>query len=196
MTKTTPLALLLATTALVLSACGTTDGDAEAGAAATPETRPLVAAPAALAPGDEVPAPEGKVLLTIEGGRVHNVGQTLQLDRALLESLGTVSYEVDDSQATGGRAEFSGPLLRTVLAVAGASGDTLHTVALNDYTVDIPSSDAADLPVMVATRQDGKPMSVARYGPLRLVYPTEGYDLDAATYMPRWIWQLEKVVVR
>ncbi len=167
--------------------------DAADASASPPE---LTATAATLRPGDQVPAPRGKVVLTIEGGDVTNVGDSLQLDMAQLESMGTVSYEVDDSEATGARAEFSGPLLRTVLDVAGASGTTLHTVALNDYVVDIPASDAADLPVMVATRQDGEPMSVADYGPLRLIYPTDDYDLDDATYLPRWIWQLEKVVVR
>lgn len=192
-----PLALLgLLVASGLLAGCGAgaaADTGAEGSASASPS---LQATAATLEPGDAVLAPTGKVLLTVRGGTTTNVGGALKLDRELLEAMGTVTYSVDDSQATGARAEFTGPLLQTVLDVAGASGDTLHTVALNDYVVDIPSSDARDLPVMVATQQDGEPMTVETYGPLRLIYPTEGYDLDDATYMPRWIWQLDKIVVR
>ncbi|TIC84049.1 molybdopterin-dependent oxidoreductase [Nocardioides sp. GY 10127] len=173
-----------------LTACGTQED-------ATSEADPYAPTGATLHPGDEVPAPTGKVLLTVTGGTVTNVGDELQLDRDLLDALGTVSYEVDDDQATGEVATFSGPLVSDVLAVAGVPDDaeTMHTVALNDYSVDVPVSDAEELPLILATLMDGEPMTVARYGPTRFVYPTEGFDLDTATYNPRWIWQLASIDV-
>jgi hypothetical protein len=151
---------------------------------------------ATLRPGDPVPPPEGRVVLVIRGGTTTNVGNALELDLEQLEAMGTVAYEVDDAQATGEQAEFSGPLLRTVLAVAGAEGRTIHAVALNDYTVDVPMSDAEDLPLMLATRMNGETMSVAGYGPTRFVYPTDDPALDEATYGPRWIWQVRSLAVR
>ena len=48
---------------------------------------------------------------------------------------------------------------------------------------------------LLATRLDGEPMSVAHYGPTRIVYPTAGYDLDPTVYDPRWIWQLSSIDV-
>jgi hypothetical protein len=39
-------------------------------------------------------------------------------------------------------------------------------------------------------------MSVANYGPLRIVYPTTGYDLDPTVYDPRWIWQLSAIELK
>ncbi|MCL8024754.1 molybdopterin-dependent oxidoreductase [Nocardioides bruguierae] len=183
-------ALLLAGLLVGLTACGS-----ETATTAAPEEDGATGA--TLVAGDEVPAPTGKVLLTVTGGTVTNVDGELQLDRALLDALGTVSYEVDDVQATGEVVTFSGPLVRDVLAVAGVPEDatTMHTVAINDYKVDVPVSDAAELPLMLATTMDGEPMSVARYGPTRFVYPTDGYDLDPATYNPRWIWQLASIDV-
>lgn len=157
---------------------------------------PEPASPVRLQPGDPVPPPAGRVVLVVRGGTTTNVGDELRLDRDQLESLGTVELEVDDEFATGRRAVFSGPLVRTVLAVAGAEdAKTMHTVALNDYRADVPVSDARDLPLLLATRMDGEPMNVAGYGPTRFVYPTDGYRLDPAVYQPRWVWQLDTIEV-
>ena len=38
-------------------------------------------------------------------------------------------------------------------------------------------------------------MTVAHYGPLRVIYPTTGYDLDPTVYDPRRIWQLSAIDV-
>lgn len=147
-----------------------------------------------------LPAPTGRVILTLRNVPRPNVGRDLRLDLALLDSLGTWQLEADDRQATGRRARFTGPLLRDVLAAAGITGAgsrglQMHTVALNDYRVDIPVRDALQMPVLLATRTDGRTMSVAAYGPTRVVYPTSGYDLDPSIYEPRWIWQLASMSV-
>ncbi|WP_370288479.1 molybdopterin-dependent oxidoreductase [Nocardioides sp.] len=147
-----------------------------------------------------LPAPTGPVVLTLRDVPRPNVGRDLRLDLALLDSLGTWQLEADDRQATGRRARFTGPLLRDVLAAAGIDGRgaralELHTVALNDYRVDIPVRDALEMPVLLATRTDGRTMSVAAYGPTRVIYPTSGYDLDPSIYEPRWIWQLTSMTV-
>ncbi len=191
---------------LALSGCGSASPSAsEAASTGTPGQTDAVAGvapgytvliPATIKPGDPVPAPKGKVVLTMTGVSNPNVGKSLRFDLPTLEKLGTVRYSVFDRQAEGRDVEFSGPLLRTLLDVAGANGATLHTVALNDYSVDIPRTDATDLPVLLATRADGRRMSVAHYGPTRFIYPTKGYHLDKTKYDPRWIWQLAKIDVR
>lgn len=205
------LAALLA--GAVLAGCGSdeasTTGDAAAdgnpvagtadGAtyAPDPEGAYTVLEQPTLHPGDRIPVPRGKVVLSITGGTTHNDGDALSLDMDLLDRMGSVAMEVDDSMATGGRERFSGPLMSYVLQVAGATeGSTLHTVAINDYEVDIPMEDVRTLPVLLATRMDDEPMSVADYGPTRVVYPTDQYDLDGAVYEPRWIWQLDSIDVR
>ncbi len=200
MTSITRLAPAVMLAALLpLTACGS-DDDTTAAPAAGESLGPGITrvAEATLEAGDEVPAPEGRTLLTLTGVPVTNVGDSLALDRETLESIGMVEYTVDDRQAEGRDVVFTGPLVRDLLAVAGIEeGDatTLHTVALNDYSVDVPIEDAYELPVMLAVLADGEPMSVARYGPTRFVYPTEGFDLDPTVYDPRWIWQLATIDV-
>ena len=116
---------------------------------------------------------------------------------ATLDAMRQTTCTVNDRQGEGRDVEFTGVLLADLLASLGATGaTTLHTLALNDYAVDIPMSDVEAFPVLLATRADGAPMSVAHYGPLRVVYPTTGYDLDPTVYDPRWIWQLSSIELR
>ena len=130
-------------------------------------------------------------LLTINGT---HLPRPLVVDMATLDAMQQVECLVNDRQGEGRDVTFAGVLLSDVLASLGA-GDatTLHALALNDYAVDIPMSDIDLFPVLLATRSDGEPMSVANYGPLRIVYPTTGYDLDPTVYDPRWIWQLSSI---
>lgn len=186
----------MALLALSLSACSTSTPRTAAVVATAKPTGYTVVTPATIKPGDPVPAPTGRVVLTLKGVTNTNVGNTLQFDLPTLEKLGTVEYSVFDRQALGRDVTFSGPLVRTVLAVAGAHGSTMHTVALNDYAVDIPTGDTTTFPVLLATRADGQAMSVAHYGPTRFIYPTKGYHLDKTVYDPRWIWQLSVIEMR
>lgn len=191
------LAVILAVLgASVLVGCGTQAGDPTARVESPALTRTGERSSDALEPGDKVPPPSGKVVLVVRGGTTTNVGGELRLDLDQLEALPSVEYAVDDRLATGRRVTFSGPLVRTILDLAGAGDATvMHVAALNDYVVDVPISDAHDLPLMLATRMDGRRMSVARYGPTRFVYPTDGYGLDPIVYEPRWIWQLRSIEV-
>lgn len=153
--------------------------------------------PGSLHPGDPIPPPQGKPVLTFRGTPTTNVGNTLQFDLATLEKFDSVSYRAYDRQGEGRELTFSGPLLGTLLKAAGVTEyKSLHCLALNDYAVDIPASDIDTLPVLLATRADGKQMSVAHYGPTRVVYPTEGFDLPGFRYDPRWIWQLAVIDVQ
>ena len=176
---------------LCLSACGSDDTAIE-----DPAFVEVTAA--SLTPGDDVPAPTGDVVLTV-GGNISNtnVGDTLQFDMEGLESLGLIEYSVDDYQAEGRVASFTGVLASAVLEIAGASADStsLRTVALNDYEVEIPTVDVTELPVMIATKVDGARMPVDAYGPTRVIYPSSSFDLDEAVYGPRWIWQLALIEV-
>ncbi|MCB0037787.1 MAG: hypothetical protein KDE51_27330, partial [Anaerolineales bacterium] len=72
-------------------------------------------------------------------------------------------------------------------AQVSESAATLHTIALNDYAVDIPVEDTEMYPVLLATKIDGERMPVERFGPTRIIYPYHAYDLDITIYNPRWI---------
>lgn len=154
--------------------------------------------PATLVPGDAVPKPTGKVVLTLTGDiGTTNVGKTLQFDMATLERLGLFEYQADDYQAEGKIVTFRGPLLSTILEVAkvGGHAKTLSTVALNDYKADVPISDADAYPVLMATTVDGDRMPVDKYGPVRIVYPNLDHEFDKTVYDARWVWQLRSIAV-
>jgi len=198
--RTLPGRTLLASLAVLGFAVSATACDSSVGATPQDDDPGFeVVSAATLTPGEPVPVPAGEVILSMSGAiSTANVDGRLDLDMATLESMGTVAYSVDDEQAEGRVVRFEGVLLSDVLAVAGVStaATTLVTTALNDYSIDIPLSDASESPVMIATRVDGERMPVDRFGPTRVVYPYSSHDLDHVVYDPRWIWQLASIVVR
>ncbi|HYO89447.1 MAG TPA: molybdopterin-dependent oxidoreductase [Candidatus Limnocylindrales bacterium] len=148
--------------------------------------------------GDPLPVPEGPVVLTITGRvTAAGAGRALRLDMATLEALGRVSMRVDDQVAEGREVVFEGVLLSTLLAVAGTAEEatTLVVVSLNDTRVEIPLSDVRELPVLLATRVDGQPIPIDRYGPLRIVYPFGQVDLQQVIYEVRSIGHLARIEV-
>lgn len=91
----------------------------------------------------------------------------------------------------GAPHRFTGPLLRDVLAAAGANGGRLTAIALNDYRVEIPLDDAGRWPVIVALQVDDRPVAVRDKGPLMLMYPfDDDRSLRQARYFGRAVWQL------
>jgi hypothetical protein len=96
-----------------------------------------------------------------------------------------------------GEPEFSGPLLRDVLAAAGARGTTLRMRALNDYQVDIPVEDTRQYDLVLAHRIDGQLIGVRDKGPLFLMYPFDRHpELRNSVYLSRCIWQLRRIECR
>lgn len=143
-----------------------------------------------------IPDPVGDLVLRVVD--MTSDGQTFEFDLAALESIGVIEYAVDDQQAEGDVATFRGVLISDLLDVVGASPDatSLMATALNDYAVEIPVADVRDHAVMLATSVNGERMSVARYGPTRIVYPYHTGEFDRAVYEPRWIWQLATIEIR
>jgi hypothetical protein len=138
----------------------------------------------------------GPAVLTVSGRFAPDRAAPATLDLAQLDAMPQVECTVNDREAEGRDATFRGVLVADLLTAIGAQPETtVHTAALNDYAVDLPVSDIRDLPVLLATRLDGQPMSVAHYGPIRVIYPTTGYNLDPTVYDPRRIWQLSTVDV-
>ncbi len=142
-------------------------------------------------------APAGGTVLTVTPPAETGRTEAVSLSLAQLDALPQVECTVDDRIAEGRQVRFRGVLLSALLTHLGADqAITLSASALNDYSVDLPMSDITELPVLLATRMDGEPMSVAHYGPLRVIYPTTGYDLDPTVYDPRRIWQLSSIDIR
>lgn len=153
-----------------------------------------------LTPGDPIPAPTGDVVLTVDGEISNgNKGDEAVFDMDTLRTLGMYEYTaVDHAGGSDAEVRFSGVLLSDLLAVVGAADTAteLHTVALNDYAVDIPIDDTKKMPVMLAVEADGEEMSVEEFGPIRVVYPNQQFELDFQENEANWIWQLASITVR
>ena len=140
--------------------------------------------------------PTGVVLLTV-GGLVRNTndGRRAQFDMAMIEALAQQTVLTRTPWFSQAR-RFTGPLLRDVLSAAGAQGAMLRLVALNDYRVDVPFSDAQRYDVIVAHLLDDKPMAVRDKGPLFVIYPFDSRpELRSAVYYSRSAWQLRTIEV-
>lgn len=156
---------------------------------------------AALAPAawaaEPLAKPGGKVVLSITGTVERtNAASRADFDMAMLEALPQHSFVTATPWFKTPR-KFSGPLLRDVMAAAGAKGSTLSAVALNDYKVEIPADDAQRFKVLMATRLDDQPMPVREKGPLFIIYPyDDSADLRSERYYSRSAWQLRTLIVK
>jgi hypothetical protein len=172
--KSTSIAAVSSTIALLLGAC-------------------LALAPAAWA----LDKPTDPVVLTISGQvSAPNAGKTAVFSMEMLAKLPQHKVFTKSPWYPAG-AEFTGPLLRDVLAAAGAKGSKIVAVALNDYKTDIPFDDAAQHDVILARLMNGKPMPVREKGPLFVVYPLDAKpELQSQVYYNRSAWQLARLIVQ
>lgn len=141
--------------------------------------------------------PQGRVILTVSGNiEKTNNGDKADFDLAMLHALGVQPLSTTTSW-TDGTLEFSGVLVRDVMAAVGARGKTVEAIALNDYTYAIEIEDFSRYPVILATKLNGKVLKVRNKGPLWIVYPldrftqTEKIDIER-----RMVWQLRHLNVK
>ena len=141
--------------------------------------------------------PRGPVILTLSGmiNRTNAAGNAV-LDAAVLKSLPQITI-VTDTPWTEGQIRFEGPLLRDVLQLVGAEGKSLKAIAINDYFVEIPATDAEMYDVILAMRLDDNDLNVRSKGPLWVIYPwKDNENLRSETYYSRSIWQLMRIDVQ
>jgi hypothetical protein len=140
--------------------------------------------------------PAGAVVLTLSGKiRRTNRGDRAVFDMAMLAALPQHSIVTRTPWYAQPR-QFTGPLLRDVLALAGAQGQTLRISALNDYRIDVPFDDVQRHDVVLARLLDNLPMTVREKGPLFMIYPFDSVPaLRSARYYSRSVWQLISIEV-
>lgn len=138
--------------------------------------------------------PHGPVVLQVFGQiEAHNQGKSAALDMKTLQALPQKSFTTQTPWEQK-PVSFSGPLLRDVLQLVKAKGQHIRAVALNDYRVKLPVSDARDHDVIVALQMNGQPIPVRTKGPLFIVYPFDAKkELQHKTYYERSIWQLKAI---
>ena len=76
----------------------------------------------------------------------------------------------------------------------GITATELKMYAANDYSVNIPLSDATPKGPILAYAMNGKRMTLREKGPLWLVYPYDTLnEYKSEVYYGRSIWQLVKI---
>jgi hypothetical protein len=141
--------------------------------------------------------PTGKVVLTIAGkiGET-NSPQGARFDMVMLEKLPQHSFTTLtpwDKKPI----QFTGPLLRDVLATVKAQGSVITAMALNDYQTSIPVEDAMKYDMVIAHKMNGQAIAVKTKGPLFIVYPFDAKpELRSATYYERSPWQLKSLTLK
>lgn len=138
----------------------------------------------------------GTVVLTVSGAL--RVGTQVHFDMAALGALPQKEV-VSTTPWYSSPRRFTGPLLRDLLAAAGAPEQArrLRLTALNDYRVEIPVEDVRRYDVILARLLDGQPMAVRDKGPLFVIYPFDSHpELHSAVHYSRAIWQLRQLEVQ
>ncbi len=142
-------------------------------------------------------APTQPVILTVTGKITqHNRGEAAVFDAAMIDKLPVHEFRTWTPWFKE-PVTFRGPLLQTLLDAVGAKGQTLDIVALNDYAVNVPVSDAHEFGPLLARRIDGKVLGVRDKGPLFLIYPFDAKpETRTDQYYGRSIWQITRVSVQ
>lgn len=141
--------------------------------------------------------PEGPVLLEVSGNITRkNHADSAVFDRDMLAVL-TPAYLETSTAVTDGVHHFEGFLLRDLMAMVGASGETITAAALNEYIIDITMEEAEKFDIVVATRMDGLTLSPSGKGPLWIIYPRDQHpELQDIRYDYRWVWQLKSLEIK
>ncbi len=142
-------------------------------------------------------APKERPILAVSGKiAVKNAGETARFDMKMIEALPQHSFTTSTPWFDK-PVKFTVPLLSDVLAAVKASGTTVSAVAINDYKVSIPMTDATKFKMILARQIDDKPIPVREKGPLFVVYPFDtSAELRTSTFYERSIWQLKALEVQ
>ena len=145
----------------------------------------------------ELAVPNGPVILTVDGAIINtNAGASARFDREMLESLPQLTVRTV-TPWTEGITVFRGPRGRDLLAAVGAQGTHVVATAINDYQVEIPTTDFTQIAVILAIRRDGQPMRVRDKGPIWVIYPwSDNPGLKTEIYHSRSIWQLKALTIK
>ena len=165
-----------------------------AAAAAAAALGAIGSAPRAEA-AEALPAPTGRVMLTVTGSIAHPNGDggKAVFDLPALERIGTARVQTS-TPWTDGRPVFEGVLMRNLMARLGARGETVTVVALNDYKMQIPTADFGKYPVLLAFKMNGETLRVRDKGPLWLVYPQDEFPaLQNKPTQAKWVWQIKEM---
>lgn len=119
----------------------------------------------------------------------------IELDLEDLQALG--SYEIETGTPwTDSVNVFEGVRLDVLLSHLDITHGSLIARALNDYSVEIPVSDAVPGGPIVAYAIDGEAMNTRSRGPFWIVYPYDSHPrYQSELFYTRSIWHLFSIEV-
>jgi hypothetical protein len=121
---------------------------------------------------------------------------SVTFDRNQLEAMGLISIKTS-TPWNEGVVNFEGVPLALLLDKAKAQGATATVIALNDYSVDIPTSDFTKFGTILAVKRNGKYMPVDDQGPFFVMYPFDSNPiLQGQPYHGRAVWQVKAISVK
>lgn len=121
---------------------------------------------------------------------------SVTFDRTQLEAMNMVSIKTT-TPWNEGVVDFEGVPLDQLLENAKAEGATTTVIALNDYSVDIPTSDFAEFGAILAVKRNGAYMPVDDQGPFFVIYPFDSNPaLQGQPYYGRAVWQVKELTVQ
>jgi hypothetical protein len=178
------------------SACGATPTKVTIAKPVAAKADGKIVSAATLKPGQAVPLPADKPVLTMTGKiSATNNGRALLFDQSTLAKLGVRQVELYEPWAKQNLA-FRGVWLQDLLAIAGIADDAvrLHVTGLDDYQVDLTVADIRLGGIMLATSAgDGSAMPIDKGGPTRVVFMD---GVKAGANADQWIWSLKTIDVQ
>jgi len=136
------------------------------------------------------PSASQRIILTVTGP----TGTLQTFTHAQVEALGTYrlttkTFWPDDD------GTYEGVMLADVLKQAKLDTQAkVQVTALDGYSVAIPSEDWTRWQVLLATRRDGRPLTVRNKGPLRLIFPMAlDTKLAVRSMGGHWAWMIKSI---
>lgn len=157
----------------------------------------LICPPATLVNAADLAKPSGEVVLTVSGAIANTNGDNkAAFDLAMLKALPVTTFKTKTTW-TEGEKSFTGVSMQALLAAVGSTGSVAKSIALNDYGVNIPVTDAVVDGPIVAYFMDDQPMSVRDKGPLWIVYPFDAKpEYRTEETYAKSIWQLSRIELK
>tara|TARA_R110000751_G_scaffold71441_4_gene144743 strand:+ start:2307 stop:2822 length:516 start_codon:yes stop_codon:yes gene_type:complete len=144
----------------------------------------------------DLKTPDNDIILNVTGAIGNtNADGAAQFDLQMLQALPVTTFDTSTIW-TDGVHKFTGVSLYDLLEAVAATGKRLEAIAINDYSVELPASDAVKGGPIIAYLLDGKTMSVRERGPLWIVYPfDQERNYRSEVIYARSIWQLKDIKV-
>lgn len=134
---------------------------------------------------------QDEIVLTVTNG-----DDVVEYDLSTLEAMSSTTFETTTIW-TEGPQTFTGVSLQALLQDLDIDDGVILASAINDYTVEIPVSDAVTGGPIIAYSNNGSAMSIRDKGPLWIVYPYDSKtEYQAEIIYSRSIWQLDRIAVK